>query len=269
MGKDLKILIMTKLKNIIINIVDFMKKASGIFHKINPLLERLKRLLLSDNKRHKKQKDILLDIQFNESLNKLRVNIDTVISENKCIIFSSPRRLEGKTMLCIKMAKYMSKLGKKTLLIDCNMRNPQIGDIFNIDNKELGLSDVLGSDQPWEKLVFSTNLKNLFIMHSGSTINDPVGLLSSDKMGDIIDNAINWFDYVLIDTPAILLVPDTISLAKHGGNIFLIVRHQFTKQKDIDNALDILNMANCKVKGIICNDMPVSNKEKKYKYNNI
>lgn len=258
--------IVAKIKKIVSNIKlvklkSILKNSRNLFKKVLNNLRNTRNRYIDDSQTFQK-------LYSKEALSKIRLNIDTIVAggSNKCIIVTSPRRLEGKTTFCIYIARYLAKMGKKVLLIDCNMRAPRIGEIFGINPNKLGLSDMLTSQHPWQEFVSSTNNQNLFVISAGSCVTDTVGLLSSITMGKMMSSVVEKYDYVLLDTPSILQVPDTVSIAKHDANTFLIVRHQFTRQKDISSALDALDLLDCKIRGIIYNDVPISKWEKKLNY---
>ena len=236
------------------------KKLSSFFNHYlkSPLIEKRKQF--EDNYRLRLDKKMkIASFRTREEFNKIRINMDTINKDlsSKCILISSPSLSDGKTTICVNMAQYLAKFGKKTVIVDCNMRAPKIKEIFNTDSHTLGLGDILTNKTELNKCILPTSAENLYIITAGCVLDDPVGLLGSAKMDSLIKSLIEEFDFVLLDTPSILLVPDTIPLANYVTNIYLIVRHNFTKNHDVISALNTLSLINRPAKGIIYNDAPI------------
>lgn len=259
--------IISKLKKFFILI---KKNLSSVLNnRIKPFFIQKKEQVQKKYRERIDKKKQILNFQVRESFNKIRINMDTlsIDSKSKCILISSPSLSDGKTTICFYMAHYMAQFGKRTLIIDCNMRAPKMSTIFQTDKKTPGLSNVLANESNLQECIQATDIKNLYILTAGRLAIDPVGLLGSSRMDNLIESVADEFDYVLLDTPSILLVPDTIALAKHIVNIYLVVRHNYTKNQDIISALDALDLINCSAKGIIYNDAPIDKYDSNLVYN--
>ena len=157
--------------------------------------------------------------------------------EGNSILFTSSISGEGKTFSAKNLAVIFSALGKKVILVGADLRRPKLYLDFVIDNK-IGLSNYLSEDIEVNKIIKKTDIKNLNIINSGPIPPNPSELLSKNKMKELIISLKKSFDYVIIDTPPIGIVSDSIVLTEFSDlNIFL-VRQNFTKKRLLENIND-------------------------------
>ena len=157
--------------------------------------------------------------------------------EGNSILFTSSISGEGKTFSAKNLAVIFSALGKKVILVGADLRRPKLYLDFIIDNK-IGLSNYLSEDIEVNKIIKKTDIKNLNIINSGPIPPNPSELLSKNKMKELIISLKKSFDYVIIDTPPIGIVSDSIVLTEFSDlNIFL-VRQNFTKKRLLENIND-------------------------------
>ena len=196
-----------------------------------------------------------MNFHAREAFNKIRINIDVTNTDKQCILIASADRSEGRTTICTSMARYFAEFGGNTILVDCNTRIPKIGSLFGIPHEMPGLGDYLMGQIDYHQCIHETDTPYLYVMSAGARLPDPVGILGSDRMGQLLHRLLQEYDHVVLDTPAILFVPDAISLAKHPVSVYMVVRHQYTKKRDLIGALEALKLVNCEAKGIIYNDL--------------
>lgn len=156
----------------------------------------------------------------------------------RVIVLSSPNPSEGKSTVASNLAIALAETGQKVLLIDADLRKPRIHGIFNVLNS-WGLSDLLRernpvADCPLEALVRSTEFRDLYVLPAGPGAASITNLLHSTRTRELLARLRNEFDTVLIDTPAMLLLPDARVLAQLADGVVLIVRSGFTTR---DSAL--------------------------------
>ena len=157
--------------------------------------------------------------------------------EGDSILFTSSISGEGKTFSAKNLAVIFSSLGKKVILVGADLRRPKLYLDFISDNK-IGLSNYLSENIEINNIIKKTDIKNLKIINSGPVPPNPSELLSKDKMKELIIMLKKSFDYVIIDTPPIGIVSDSIVLTEFSDlNIFL-VRQNFTKKRLLENIND-------------------------------
>ncbi len=187
----------------------------------------------------------------------------------KKIVFTSTFVGEGKTTNCINLGITLAQNGQKVLLIDADMRRPTAKGIFEINTK-VGLSEILAGIATWENepqdepYIFRTKRRNLFVLHSGHIPPNPAELLASKQMKKLLEKCEQEFDYILIDTPPILVVTDAAVLANMVDGYVLIVRAGRTHKESLNESVMRLEQLEANIIGFIIND--VDPKTSSYKY---
>lgn len=190
----------------------------------------------------------------------------------KKIVFTSTFVGEGKTTNCINLAITLAQNGQKVLLIDADMRRPTAKGVFEINTKE-GLSEILAGLATWENepedapYIFRTKRRNLFVLHSGQIPPNPAELLASKQMKNLLKKCEREFDYILIDTPPILVVTDAAVLANMVDGYVLVVRAGHTHKESLSESVLRLEQLGANIIGFIIND--VDPKLSSYKYSSI
>ena len=148
-----------------------------------------------------------------ESYKTLRTNIEHLIlgSHTKTILVTSSNTKEGKSTICENMALSFSQNNKKVLLIDCDLRKLSSYKHLNKIN-ESGVSDVLLGKKKLNEIIKSYS-ESLDIISSGKVPTNPVELLSSKAMDDLLNQVRDMYDLILIDSPSIKLVTDALILS--------------------------------------------------------
>lgn len=184
-----------------------------------------------------------------------RTNIRFALPDepSSTIIVTSSWPMEGKTTNCVNLAITFSQTGEKTLLVDCDLRKPRIGKIFNIPSK-MGLSNALRNFCKVEEAIHPTQYDNLYVMPSGHIPPNPAELISSKEMQDMLTELKKEYRYILIDTPPVNLLADALLLASHSSGTVMVARQGVTDHKSMQEALDKLNFSGAKVLGFVLND---------------
>lgn len=177
-----------------------------------------------------------------EAFRGLRTNLLFSVLERQCktLMVTSAAQREGKTTVGVNLAVTLAQLGKRTLLLEADLRNPSIHAAFGIA-KEPGLSDVvLGSASldevtrgvvdlmlgkaGMERLLESPGMDNLFILPSGRVPPNPSEFLSSQGLGQVLAEARQRYDYVILDSAPILAVADSAVLGARVDGILIVIR---------------------------------------------
>jgi capsular exopolysaccharide synthesis family protein len=153
----------------------------------------------------------------------------------KIILISSAVPQEGKTLTITNLALTLSEsYHRRTLLIDADLRCPSVHELFGV-SKTPGLGDVLGtSGRQLPLLQASSWLHVLTAGHPGST---PLAQLTSERLRDIVNDAAAHFDWVLLDTPPVSLLPDAQHLASVSDGVLLVIAAGRTPYKMIQRAV--------------------------------
>jgi len=200
-----------------------------------------------------------------DSFSKLKVNIDfsCLDCDSRCIAVTSALPSEGKTLVATNLAVSMAASGHKTLLLDADMRSPSIHSTLNIVNT-LGLSDAILLKTDWRKLVMPTTVPRLSVITVGQNPLNPTRIFESKLFLKMINEIKEDYEYVVIDTPPLLLVSDSQIIAPHVDGVVLVISQGKTKIESVKQAKDILVQANANLIGTVLNG--ISEKSKQYGY---
>ncbi len=172
---------------------------------------------------------------------------------------------EGKTTTTCNLSLLFAHNDKKTVLIDADMRKPQIHRIFKIKNQK-GLSDYLSGKSSYEEIIHKTDINNLFIIPSGKITDNASELLSGNKMKELFEKLRNEFDMIIFDTPPVPVVTDAIILGKLTNGLCLVVQKAVTSRGTLKHITQILNDAKVNVLGVIMNRSPITAGSSSYSY---
>jgi capsular exopolysaccharide synthesis family protein len=192
-----------------------------------------------------------------EAFRALRTNLEfsSVDSPLKTILVSSSGEGEGKTTVASNLAIILSQGGKKVLLLDADLRRPNVHKQFSIPNR-VGLSDLIRGRMDVEDVIqVPENIKKLSIITSGSLPPNPAELLGSLKMGLILDSLKSIFDVIVIDTPP-MLVSDAQILSSRVDGILFVVRPGKTHIDVAKSPLEELKRIDARVVGVVLNRIP-------------
>ncbi len=177
---------------------------------------------------------------YAESFRTLRTAISYCSIDNpiRSIIISGVSIAEGKSSVCANLAIALALNGKKTIIIDCDLRLASQHNIFKI-KREVGLTDYLYSDLKTidDSFIKSTHVANLSLITAGKKIPNPNEFLSSQKMQDLILDLETKFDIVLIDSPPLFL-SDAAQLAQTVDGILIAAHLNHTPRKPLKDLAD-------------------------------
>ena len=181
----------------------------------------------------------------------------------KVILMTSTTSGEGKTVTATNTAVLFAHTGAKVLLIDADLRRPRCHRVFGID-KEPGLTEVLTGRRDVFEMIRPTAVDGLSMLTSGSLPPNPTELLGSDKMKQVLTTVAGSFDFVVIDSPPILPVSDSILLSTIVDGVVVIVNSAKTAKQQIRVACARLKYARSKLFGIVLNKVNLQSPEYKY-----
>ncbi len=208
------------------------------------------------------------DIQFavSESYKTIRTNLQFLLSSNtgcKIITISSSKAGEGKSTNAINIAISFSQLGKRVLLIDADLRRPSIYKKLRIANTD-GLSAVLAGFAPLEGNIVTIN-PTFDVLPSGATPPNPSELLSSVNFASTLSALRLTYDYIIIDTPPVGIVSDSLSIAGETDGLLLVVKEKSTSHTEFQKILDGVSLSGVRILGAVLNSSVSQSKYSNYK----
>lgn len=207
---------------------------------------------------------------FKSSFQKLQTRLSQINTDNhpiKSLLFTSAVPGEGKSTIVANLALAMGKAGQNVIIIDCDMHLPTQHKIFGLSNKQ-GLSTLLTQPTRIIDVIKKNRNPNTWILTSGPVTPNPMELLGSAQMKSILEQLSLKFDYVLLDTPALLPVGDAIALASNVDGVVLVTRQFYCKEEDLRETSKQLSDMNIHILGVVVNDVKQTRSyyNSKYKY---
>jgi capsular exopolysaccharide synthesis family protein len=175
---------------------------------------------------------------FTESLRRIRSNLQFMLRETdqKVIMVTSSVSGEGKTFTATNLATVFAMNNKKVLLIGCDLRRPALHKIFNVKNHD-GLSSIIIGIKTVEECLVETTIQNLTLLLSGPIPPNPAELLETKEMKQLFIKLKKEYDHIILDTPPVALVSDSLSLAQFADMTLYVVRQNYSYK-------DVINIAN-------------------------
>ncbi len=222
---------------------------------------RFKKVEQQNNKQNSTRTEYLLNEKtpFNvtEAFRNLKASISVSVpkkAEGVVIMATSAYPEDGKTTVTANLALMFAVSDAKVVLIDADIRKGRIARYFKRKSVP-GLSDYLSGQASLSDVVHRTKTnENLSYITCGTHSPRPYELLESDEMKNLIAELKKYYDYVIIDTPPILMISDALALTPVVDGTVLVCRHQVSYVSDISRAINTLRFSKANILGVIVND---------------
>jgi len=193
-----------------------------------------------------------------EGYRRLRASVFSLQRDNqlKTLLVTSPDNDEGKSTVVCNLAQSVALLGRRVLVIDCDLRQPSQHTLFSLPNT-VGLSTVLEKKVSLSEAIQPTAMPGLCILTSGPRPDDPPKLLASAYMMDLLRELAPKFDVILLDTPAATPVVDTTVLAPLTDGVLLVVRLGRSQRDALLTTQDQIKEVQANLVGVVLNEAPV------------
>ena len=210
-------------------------------------------MLRPDDQRH----------QLVESFRNLRSTLLYLPIEGKqpkTLLVTSAVPNEGKSTLSSNLALIMAFAGKKTLLVDADLRRGALHQSFGVA-RDPGLTDVLGHNVNWKLAIRQTGIENLHILPRGRNVPQPSEYILRSTTDQLLRDLYDLYDYIIIDSSPILAADDTASLAPKIDATLFVVRLSYTSAKMTRKSLEVLYKRGANVPGLILNQVDTRSPE--------
>ena len=210
-----------------------------------------------------------------EAYHTLRTNISFTVAKDKkkSLIFTSSGPAEGKTFSIINYALSSAEAGMQVVLVEADLRRPSINKIFGLP-RENGLSDVLLGNITWQEALKGTadilmsglkldniikvpGIENLKIITCGRMYANPVDIISSPSLDNLLTELKANFDLVIFDCPPVLLFADSTILASKVDGVVLVYQAGRTSKLALRRAKSQLDNVHASILGIVLNDVNI------------
>lgn len=191
-----------------------------------------------------------------EAYRTLRTNLSFYSLDNpiRSLVVTSPAADEGKNSLVANLAVTMAQSGRRTVLVDCDLRRPSLHKLFDL-NSEPGLTNqILGEID--EIPLQDTGVENLWLLASGPTPPNPADMLGTKRLDEIIARLVEQNDIVLFDAPPVIAVTDAAVLGVKADGALLVINAGKTRRDQAERAKELLEKANVRVIGAALANAP-------------
>lgn len=210
--------------------------------------------------------------QIDEIFRSMRTNIQFMLKEKqKVILFTSSTSGEGKTFNAANLAVSFALLGKKVLLMGLDIRKPALGKLFNLPERNIGITALLSKEQISEadinsQIQHSGINDNLDVMMAGPIPPNPTELLARESLGKIVEKLHGMYDYIIMDTAPVGLVTDTLQVGKYADVTVYVCRADYTPKSSFSLVNELANENKLPQMCIILNGVDMSKKKYRYYY---
>jgi len=204
---------------------------------------------------------------ISEAFRNMRTNItfSDIDNELQVLAITSTNKSSGKTTILSNYAVALAQSGKRTLLLDCDLRRPKIHKKFQVSNKK-GLTNILLKEIEIIEGIQETEVPNLFVISSGPIPPNPSEILASRRMGELVAELKNNFDYILLDAPPVGMVTDAAVLSSVAEGYILVVAIGHCDRDGVRYSLESLEKVNANVIGVVANKVPINKRSGYYAY---
>lgn len=195
---------------------------------------------------------------FAESLRHLRTNLRFVAAARpvQVLVISSSVESEGKSTIAVNLAQAFAEAGRRVLLVDADLRRPRVHSYLDLE-AAAGLTSVLIGEAKLHDVTQEWGSDGLEVLASGPIPPNPNELLGSPVMVQMLQQARENYELVVIDTPPILPVADALIVAALADGAILVVKHGHTTAEQVKRSLESLNAASARVIGTVMSMAPV------------
>lgn len=190
--------------------------------------------------------------QFSEAVHAMRIGLELSSANPKVILITSPLPAEGKSAAAMLLSASSAGAGKRTILLDCDLRQQSISEAFRTKHQP-GLYELLRGSAKLTDVITKGPATNAYVIPAGTAVSNAADLLMSQQMRDLIALLRGVFDYIVIDAPPLLPVVDALALATVADKVLLIVEWGQTRRASISEAFKVLRPEAHRVAGIVLN----------------
>jgi protein-tyrosine kinase len=199
-----------------------------------------------------------------EQFRTLRGRIDSLATQRPLttIAIASANPGEGKTTSTINLAAVTAlSVGRKVLLMDCDMRRPKIHKSLGLAPKT-GIGEILQGRATLDEAIIPVDGLGLEVLAVRNPPPNPSELLASDKMKALVEEASQKYDRVILDTPACLGLPDCKTISEYCDGVVVVVRADVTSREDVQSALELIDRR--RILGMVINGSALTRRQYGY-----
>ena len=207
-----------------------------------------------------------LDFRSKEAFKTLRTNIEFSGDDVRVICITSAMPNEGKSSISFELAQSFAMAGKKTILIDADLRKSVMRTHYRRGNVKYGLTNYLAGKKEFDEVFCMTDVENFFMVFSGPVPPNPSELLGGERFSRLIAELRETYDLVIIDTPPVGSVIDASIVSKNTDGVVVVLSNGAISYKFARKIKEQLDTAGAKVLGCVLNKVNLSGNKYYGKY---
>ena len=202
---------------------------------------------------------------FSEAIRSSRATIESKFQKNKSFMVTSSNPSEGKTTFAFNLALSLEK-SNKVLFIEADIRRPSVlNGFYQFDREILGLGEIITSTAKLNEAIFKVPGTNLDIITSGEKRFDMSDIVNKEQIKKFLDVLKINYDYVIVDSPPVQPVSDTLILTQASDYNLFVIRSEETRTASFMSSIKKIQNVGAKINGIVINDLDTS-KDSYYSY---
>jgi polysaccharide biosynthesis transport protein len=195
--------------------------------------------------------------QFTEAVHAMRISLELSSANPKVILITSALPAEGKSTAAMLLAASSASSGKRTVLLDCDLRQQSTSEAFR-SKRQPGLSELLRGTAELMDVITKDPATKTYVIAAGSMVPNAADLMMSQRMRDLIAELRGKFDYIVMDAAPLLPVVDALALATVADKVLMIVEWGQTPRASISEAFKVLRPEAHRVAGIVLNKVDLN-----------
>ena len=206
------------------------------------------------------------DYNYKEAIKTLRTNIQFCGNSIHVVMFTSAMPDEGKSDVSFALAESLSQIGKKTLMVDADIRKSVLVSRYQLEHEVNGLSQYLSGQKTLEEAIYQTNIENLDVMFAGPYSPNPAELLEEELCGEMFRELREEYDYIIVDTPPMANLIDGAIVARHCDGAVMVIESgaiSYHLEQKVKNQLE---KTGCRTLGVVLNKVDLHSEKYYGKY---
>ena len=211
-----------------------------------------------------------LDYACKEAINTLCTNLTFVGNEKRVIMVTSTQAHEGKSFLSMNIMRTLAQLGKKVVLVDCDLRKSQIAAKYGVRIQEgtgYGTVHYLAGMCNLNDVIYETGIPGAYMVPVGREVSNSLALLSTPRLRQMLSAMEERFDFVIVDAPPVGVIIDAAEIAKSCDGVIFAVRYNMISRRELLEAKNQIARTGCEVLGAVLNDVDLDALSSKKYYN--
>lgn len=193
------------------------------------------------------------DYNYNEAIKTLRTNLQFCGNGIRVIMMTSSLPDEGKSDIAFALASSLTQIGKRTLLIDADIRKSVLVSRYQLEQEVCGLSQYLSGQKGLDEIVYATSVENLHVVFAGPYSPNPAELLEEELFANMVKQMREQYDYVIIDTPPMGNLIDGAIVARQCDGAVMVVESGAVSYRLEQRVKNQLDKSGCRILGVVLN----------------